>query len=113
MQVDSSHSAPSLQTLTREAFWQRHVAQWRTSGLSKMAYCEQYSLVYHQMVYWSRKEEPLSDESAVSSGGFVPVVVPPTTASDFGLVVRLPNGMTIEGIGDRSVELVSKLVAQL
>ncbi len=25
----------------------------------------------------------------------------------------LPNGMTIEGIGDRSVELVSKLVAQL
>jgi len=57
MQTNTVHSSdsPRLQTLSREAFWQHHVTQWQDSGLSKMAYCQQYSLAYHQMVYWCTK----------------------------------------------------------
>jgi len=111
MHIDSSNDTPRIQTLSREAFWQRHVAQWRTSGLSKMAYCQQYTLTYHQMVYWSKKVEMVV-EPEVRSRGFVAVTVS-TDADDCCLSLRLPNGMTIAGINDRSIELACKLVTQL
>jgi hypothetical protein len=111
MHIDSFKDAPRLQSVSREAFWQRHVAQWRTSGLSKRAYCQQCALTYHQMVYWSKKENPVI-ELEVGSGGFVAISVSPDER-DAGLSVRLPSGMMIEGIDDRSVDLVGKLIAQL
>jgi hypothetical protein len=112
MRSDSPIIEPRLQTLSRKSFWQRHVNQWRTSGLSKMAYCRQYSLAYHQMVYWSSKEQkPVADQSEKSSG-FVAVTVA-AAASDQSLSVRLPNGVMIEGINDRSVALVGMLLEQL
>ena len=111
MHTDSSCKSPKFQTVSREAFWRRHVEQWRTSGLSKTAYCQQYALTYHQMVYWSKKEEACA-EPEPRSGGFVAVSVS-ADAGDYGLSLRLPNGMTIEGINNRSIELVGKLVSQL
>ena len=111
MQVESLDDAPQLQTLNREAFWQRHVTQWRNSGLSKMAYCQQYALTYHQMVYWSKKQEPCVD-SETATDGFVALSVC-ADGVDSALSVRLPNGLTIQGIDERSVGLVGKLLAQL
>ena len=111
MPVDSLDNTPRLQTLSREAFWQRHVAQWQSSGLSKMAYCQQYALTYHQMVYWSKKQEHSLD-SETTSDGFVALNICPD-ATDGALSIRLPNGLTIQGINDRSVGLVGKLIAQL
>jgi len=55
MQSKPAPESAPLQNLSREAFWHRHVSQWRESGLSKAAYCQQCSLVYHQMVYWCSK----------------------------------------------------------
>lgn len=111
MQANSSSDSPHLQTLSREILWQRHVDQWRRSGLSKMAYCRQHALAYHQMVYWSKKEDHVA-EPAIACGGFVAVTVA-SQARDCGLSVRLPNGLTIEGITDYRIELVGKLIAQL
>lgn len=110
MHSDSLNGTPRLQTVSRKDFWQRHVNQWRTSGLSKMAYCQQNALTYHQMVYWSSKAEPVGEEK--SSGGFVAVTVS-SDERDSGLSIRFPNGVTIEGINERSVDIVSKLIARL
>lgn len=107
-----SHRSARLQTVSREAFWQRHVAQWRTSGLSKAAYCQRYALTYHQMVYWSKKEVEPSIAPEAVSGGFVAVTVS-SNVGESRLSVRLPNGTKIDGIDERSVGLVSKLIAQL
>lgn len=112
MQTNSSSEAPRLQTLSREAFWQRHVNQWRESGLSKMAYCQQYSLVYHQMVYWCSKSIKEIDDVKGTANDFIAVSVTPTLGHS-GLSVRLPNGIAIEGIDERSVSLVGRLVEQL
>ena len=107
---------PQLQTLSREAFWQRHVCQWRDSGISKMAYCKQYSLVYHQMVYWSSKQklctgdEPNIDEDFK---GFVPVSVTTANTADQGLSIRLPNGLLIQGIDQHNVALLGQVIQQL
>ncbi len=111
MHADSPSENPRLQTVSRKEFWQLHVEKWRTSGLSKMAYCQQYALTYHQMVYWSKKEGT-GVRPGVDLGGFVAVAVS-TDARDCGLSLRLPNGITIEGINDRSIELVGKLIDQL
>ncbi|ANB01201.1 hypothetical protein ECTOBSL9_0257 [Ectothiorhodospira sp. BSL-9] len=44
----------------RAELWQEHITQWRSSGLSGMAYCKQESLAYGRFVYW-RKLCPVLD----------------------------------------------------
>ena len=112
MQPNCTSEVPRLRSISREAFWLRHVEQWRESGLSKMAYCQQNSLVYHQMVYWSSKSTRETDVAKGASNDFIAVSVTPTLAHS-GLSVRRPNGIAIEGIDERSVALVGKLVDQL
>lgn len=111
----TSSDSPRLQTLSREAFWQHHVTQWRDSGLTKVEYCQQHSLVYHQMVYWSTKAaEKKQCEAEEISQDFVPVTIASAPqCSTTGLSLHLANGMTIEGIDEYSVSLVSKLIEQL
>jgi len=115
MQSNPTSESPRLQTLSRDAFWRRHVSQWRGSGLSKAAYCQQYSLVYHQMVYWCSKVNNEAEDAKgtkASSSDFIAVTVNPTL-SQSALSIRLPNGIAIEGIDERSVALVGSLIAQL
>ena len=64
------------------------------------------------MVYWCSKTGKLVDGTKSASKDFVAVSVTPLYA-DFGLSVRLPNGISIEGIDEHSVTLVGKLVEQL
>ena len=115
MQSKPTSETSRLQTLSRQAFWHKHVSQWRESGLSKAAYCQQYSLVYHQMVYWSskaRSEGKGTKDTKASSSDFIAVTVSPAQ-SHCTLSILLPNGIAIEGIDEHSVALVSRLVEQL
>jgi len=111
MQTNLS-SSTDLQTVSREVFWQKHVSLWQESGLSKIAYARQYSLVYSQMVYWCTKLEKAPDDKSKPSKDFVTVSVTPGI-SDASLCVHLPNGIVIEGINECSVALIGKLVEQL
>jgi len=110
MNSESTNNTAQLQPINREQFWQQHINQWSTSGLSKAAYSEQYALTYHQMVYWSAKLAPVVETDSTSS--FVAVSV----SSDLrtaGLSIRLPNGIIIEGFNDHRVDVIAKLIAQL
>ncbi|MDB3936092.1 hypothetical protein N9383_05175 [Granulosicoccus sp.] len=113
MQTNPIHASesPQLRTLSREAFWQRRVTQWRDLGLSKMAYCQQYSLVYHQMVYWCTKAANVDEKP--QSNNFVPVAAAPAVDTSAGLSVHLPGDIAIVGIDERSITLVGKLLEQL
>ena len=111
MSIEPTATPSDMPTLSRETFWQQHIMQWRSSGLSKMAYCEQFSLVYHQMVYWSKKLEDEPEQQS-ETGRFVPVRVPHTIDRSV-LRLCLPNGLIIEGIDDHNVELVGPLMRQL
>ena len=44
MSNNTSELQPRVRTVNRADFWQRHVAQCKESGLSKMAYCQQNAL---------------------------------------------------------------------
>ena len=113
MQHNSTAEAPRLQTPSRAAFWQRHMSQWRESGLSKAAYCQQYSLVYHQMVYWCSKEAKDPNDTKGASSDFIAVNVTSAVSAPYALSIRLPNGIRIEGVNECSVSLIGRLIEQL
>jgi hypothetical protein len=112
MESKFTDDTPRLQTQSREAFWQRHVSQWRESDLSIMAYCQQYSLIYHQMVCWCSKAKTETGDVKCVSNDFIAVSVTPVLTHS-ALSIRLPNGIVIEGIDELSVALIGRLVEQL
>lgn len=112
MQTNTPSSPTLMPSPSRQVFWQRHVNQWRESGLSKRSYAQQHSLVYHQMVYWCSKDEQIANDRGSASSDFVAVSVKPAVYES-GLSIRLPNGITIEGIDQNSIALIGKLVEQL
>ena len=112
MQTNIPSTPTLMPTLSRQVFWQRHVNQWRNSGLSKKAYARQHSLAYQQMVYWCSKDKNKDDDKEEVANNFVAVSLTPASCES-GLSIRLPNGITIEGIDQHSIALVGKLVQQL
>ncbi len=45
-------------------YWSRQVAEWRSSGLSKKAYCERHGLPYWSLCRWAGKvAQPAEAES--------------------------------------------------
>lgn len=106
---DTSHCTP-VQSLTRKQFWQHHINQWQECGSSKMAYCREYQLSYHQMVYWCSKRDGLSKHDG-GKGSFIPVSVSSPVAAGSGqLSVRLPSGISIEGIDESTLGMLTQLV---
>lgn len=112
MQPDSPCTPTLVPSLSRQVFWQRHINEWRDSGLSKKAYATQNSLVYQQLVYWCSKDEKKADDKAQVSDNFVAVSMAPVHHEP-RLSIRLPNGITITDIDQHSIAWVGKLVEQL
>ena len=111
--ITANSDSEQLQTLSRDELWNRHINQWRESGLSKKAYCEQFSLAYQQMVYWCAKSTNMKNKEKKPSSDFVAITMKPATQSVSGLRIQLPNGTIVEGIDGHSVSLVGKLIEQL
>ena len=66
---------------SKERFWRRMLRQWRRSGLSAHAFCEQYGLSQPSLYAW-RRTIANRDADAVH---FVPVqVLPPETPAASG-----------------------------
>ena len=68
--------------------WKGHLAAWRSSGLTQVAYCKQHGLSLAGFGYWRRT----LGNAAVSSA-LVPIVIGEAGARDEAIEVRLPNGL--------------------
>jgi transposase len=82
----------------KERFWRRVVRQWRTSGLSVRAFCEQHDLPQASFYGWRRT---LAERDA-KPRPFMPVHVVPEekavdgdSASASGLELRLPHDRVV------------------
>lgn len=70
------------------ALWSERIEQWRSSGLSRRAWCERSGINPHTFDYWRRRQPAL-----------LPIAVAPTapavvvTPSRVDIV--LPNGITL------------------
>ena len=70
------------------------IEQWKQSGLSQNAFCEQQSVRFHKFYYWYkcyRKENPISDEN---NRGFVKLKIekPPVAPS---VEIHFPGGVRV------------------
>lgn len=89
-------------------FWQTHLDQWRTSGLTQEAYCRRHDLSYSS---FARNRNRISRERKagnVADVSFIPVTIKPepmaamavapdtsVRASPASIEVRLANGRSI------------------
>ena len=86
-----------------------HIAQWRTSGLSRAAYCRQHGLVYHTTRRWSRLLD--AEAPRPENAGFIEVLRPPavitpppacgmaTVSWPTGATLTIPTGVDPQWIG--------------
>ncbi len=84
----------------RMRYWQRRVAQFESSGLSRMGFCRRHRLNYHTMTYWVKR---LASLDGVASGdarpSFVEVSLPAVAA------VAAPATYEVLLGNDRSIRL--------
>ncbi|QWF69471.1 hypothetical protein KEF85_02380 [Methylomonas paludis] len=106
----------STESNTDHEFWQRHIEQWHTSGLSQASYCRQQALLVHRFSYWKRKFlaecEPISPDP---KSGFarVQVAAPVATPSSPGLSLCFRDGIRLTGITQTNLALIKPLLEVL
>lgn len=63
----SQTTAQNLSAITEgEAFWKQHAELLKSSGLSRVEYCREYDLNYHQFGYWLKKFSHFASSSLIS-----------------------------------------------
>jgi len=86
MKIKRKKSHPS-------AFWQKHVQEWRQSGLKQAKYCREQGFVQSQFGYWVRK---LTQQPAARPEEFVEVSERvPLAPSVFAFDVEIPGGIRL------------------
>ena len=94
-------------------YWKHQIEAWQVSAQSQKAFCKAHDLNYHQFGYWSRKfRNPVDQTERKRPSGFVPVTVNAPNESN-GLLLRLPNGMQLQGISNDNLPTVYQLLAHL
>jgi hypothetical protein len=103
----------SFDSQQRRKFWQTHIEQWQTSGLSQRAYCIQHDLIIHRFYDWRRRIKP-DDNKRVS---FLPLSLAEGASFNRASVrIHTPNGYTIEignQIGSTEIDRLVAMVATL
>ncbi|OED42557.1 hypothetical protein AB833_05980 [Chromatiales bacterium (ex Bugula neritina AB1)] len=110
----ASKPRQQLQSLTREQFWQHHIKSWQDSGTSKMRYCRDNELVYHQLIYWNEKFRQLDESGKDTQSGFVNVSLASAQSQPGAMLsIELPNGICISGVNNETIGLVPQLLRNL
>lgn len=91
----------------RRAFWLGHVGTWRSSGLTRTAYCVRHDLKLATFAYWVGREK-----KAEALPAWVPVAVA-EAAQGGTLVLCSPGGWRLEVPMGASPDWGASLLARL
>ncbi len=97
---------------TREKYWQKHINEWRVSGLSQKQFCSSRSIVLSTFSYWKSKINRIKPVTPK----FYPLTVPDLTcnSSDAGLMLIVGSKQfQVQIKKDFSQTTLKKLVATL
>ena len=97
------NSTPSSQS--KVDYWNALLIQFRDSGLTLQAFCDQQGISYHQLVYWRKKIQVQSRCDAVPQ--WVPVRLQPPSVSkeDASCAPVAPEASVFLHYGDARVEI--------
>jgi hypothetical protein len=88
--------------------WIEHVSKWRTSGLTRVAYCQQENIPINSFIYQVNR----SQETQANELTLIPVKVQAVPAGG-ELVLRSPNGWSLAMASDVSAAWLSDLLGRL
>ena len=66
----------------------KHIAQWRKSGLSQRAYCQQNGLSWTAFKNWDKRQQPVKSEPQ-----FAPVEI--TQLTDVQWIIETTDGLRV------------------
>jgi len=96
----------------KRVYWADHAKNWKASGESKRSYAHRHNLKPDQLGYWVGVFEAKPQASHnTESKGFVAVSV--TTPIEQYLTVKLPNGLTLEGVHAGNLDITRALIGSL
>lgn len=104
-----------MQAHQKEAHWQTHLQQWRTSGKTQKAYCDEAGLKQHQFVYWKQKlaDTDSGADNVKQSSAFIPVQIQQHRDDLEPVSLVLPSGLVIRGITGDTLPWLKQLVSAL
>ena len=87
----------ALVKLQQDEFWQRHILEYKSSGLSKAAYCRKHDIKLHLFKYRLAR---LNNHQNTEKKPFARVVVSDEASKQNGILapvrVRFPGGSILE-----------------
>lgn len=94
----------------RTQYWQAQVEAWQQPGQDQIAFCREHEVNYSRFVYWLGKFRGPDKAVPQPASKFIPVVnsTPPTAGA--GLVIRLPDGVGLRGVGTHNIGLAKQLL---
>lgn len=100
------------------AFWQQHVSQWQSSGLTQAQYCKNHNLNPQRLSHHKRKQETtgkLAEKTGKQTNktSFIKVPLVQDLPPPSPLTLHFANGLSLSGIAPNNVEVVKKLACEL
>ena len=92
-------------------FWQQHVSQWKSSGLTQAQYCKKHELNPQRLSHHKRKLETKDKQSGKT--GFIVVPIPQAITKPTPLTLHFSSGLSLSGITPNNVDVVKQLAAVL
>jgi len=92
-------------------FWQQHVSQWQSSGLTQAQYCKKHELNPQRLSHHKRKLETKGKQSGKT--GFIAVPIPQALPKPTPLTLHFSSGLSLSGINPNNVDVVKQLAAVL
>lgn len=90
-------------------FWEKHLKEWRASGLSQAEYCRLNKLRIKSFAYWKKKEK--ADEQPVV---FVPVSFdPPSTIKNDSSIKVIVNERYVIEVCDGFTPLTLRQIVKV
>ena len=90
---------------TKAGYWNKHSREWKSSGLSQKAYCEQAGISYASFVYQHKQMAKKVERTEVKFIEKKPFQQSPTNTLP-RLQLILPNGIRIGIEGELNSELL-------
>jgi hypothetical protein len=91
----------------------QHVARWKSTGMSRAAYCREHRIAYHTFLYWIKQSSAASLSTPPT--GFIEVMRPPAHAPERPspplASVSFPSGVMMRVLVGTDVDWIGRVVA--
>ena len=95
--------------MTKQQLWEKRIADWKKSGLSQRAFCQQQGLAISTFCVWLRKIRQTTNQSHATPTTFLPVVVERQSSDISGTVDVHTSDLTFEVSIPQLAQLITEL----